>query len=66
MVCLAFNQILTLRQTNSKCGESNKLKVGLNALANRFFALNDKIPLKWLEGGFETFKIKCKELFLKT
>ena len=27
--------------------------------------LNDQIPIKWLDGGHETFKVECKELFLK-
>ena len=62
---LNFNQVLTSRQAKFKSMKSNKLKVGLNALANRFFILNDQIPIIWLEGGFETFKVKCKELFLK-
>ena len=57
---LHFNQILTSRQTKFKIRKSNKLKVGLNALANRFFISNDQIPINWLEGGYETFKIKCK------
>ena len=42
----------------------NKKKVGLNALANRFFIVNDKIPLDWLNNSFETFKVKCKLKFL--
>ena len=62
---LFFNQILTSRQTKLKCRKSNKLKLGLNAPANRFFILNDQIPIHWLEGGYETFKIKGKEWFLK-
>ena len=61
---LNFNQVLTSRQTKFKCKKSNKLKVGLNALRNRFFILNNQIPISWLEGGYETFKVKCKELFL--
>ena len=42
---LLFNQVLTSRQTKFKSKKSNKLKVGLNALAKRFFILNDQIPL---------------------
>ena len=61
---LHFNQILTSRQTKFKSGKSNRLKVGQNALTNRFFILNDQIPIKWLEGGYETFKVKCKKLFI--
>ena len=64
MVCSPFIQILISRQTKFKTGKSNRLKVGQNALANRFFILNDQIPIKWLEGGYETFKVKCKKLFI--
>ena len=63
---LHVNQIFTSRQSNFKIRKSNNLRVGLNALANRFVILNDKIPLNWLEGGFDTCKIKCKQLFLKS
>ena len=57
---LHINQIINSRQTKFKSGKSNRLKVGQNALANRFYILNDEIPNKWLEGGYETFKVKCK------
>ena len=56
---LNFNQILTSRQSKFKSKKANKLKVGLNALPNRFYVLNDKIPLNWLGGGYDIFKIKC-------
>ena len=59
-----YNQILTSRQTKFKSKKSNKLKVGLNAIVNRFHILNNQIPISWLEGGYESFKVKCKELFL--
>ena len=61
---LHFNQILTSRQTKFKIQISNHLKVGLNALANRLFILNNQIPITWLDGGYETFKVKSKEMFL--
>ena len=61
---LHFNQILNSRQTKFKSRKSNRLKVGLNDLANRFFILNDQIPINWLDGGYETFKVKCKGLFI--
>ena len=62
---LHYNQILTSRRTKFNSKRSNKLKVGLNALAKRFHILNNQIPISWLEGGYESFKVKCKELFLK-
>ena len=27
--------------------------------------LNGKIPLKWLNSSYATYKLKCKEIFLK-
>ena len=33
-------------------------------LANRLFVLNNKIPLYWLNLSMDTFKIKCKDVFL--
>ena len=59
-------QILTSRQTKFKSRKANNLKVGINTLANRLFILNDQIPIKWLDSGYATFKVKCKELLLKT
>ena len=59
---LQFNQIITSRPTKFK--NKNRLRVGLNALANRLFILNEQIPLNWLDGGYGTFKVKCKELFI--
>ena len=56
---------LTSRQTKFKSKKSNNLKVGLNALANRLYILNNQIPITWLDGGYETFKVKSKEMFLK-
>ena len=43
----------------------NNKRVGLNALANRAFIANDKIPLDWFNKSLDTFKVKCKEKFLK-
>ena len=38
---------------------------GKNILLNRLSHLNDKIEKSWLEQSLNTFKVKCKELFLK-
>ena len=61
---LNFNQILTSRQAMFITGKSNSKKVGLNALANIFFILNNQIPLVWLNMTIETFKIHCKRKFI--
>ena len=64
-VMLNFNQIFTSRQTKFITSKSTHSKIGLNSLANRFYALNNKIPLDWLNHSFVTYKVKCKNLFLK-
>ena len=61
---LNFNQILTSRQTTFKATSNHRKRVGLNALANRVFILNDKIPLKWFGLSLNSFKIHCKKEFL--
>ena len=39
--------------------------IGKNILLNRFVHLNGKIEKSWLNQCIETFKIKCKLLFLQ-
>ena len=63
-VALNFNQILTSRQTKFCSSRANRKKVGLNALANRFFILNNRIPLDWFNMSINTFKIHCKKEFI--
>ena len=58
------NIILGSRQTKFSINKSCRLKVGMNALSNRFNYLNNKIDLNWLNLSYESFKIKCKRLFL--
>ena len=64
-IALNFNQILTSRQGKFKTMKINKRRVGLNALANRLSILNDRIPLDWLNLGYDSYKLKCKNEFLK-
>ena len=61
---LNFNQILTGRQTNFITLKSNARKVGINCLANRLTIINNKIPLDWLNLSLDTYKVRCKKLFL--
>ena len=63
-VALNFNQILTSRQTRFLASKANKRKVELNALANRVFILNNRIPLEWFNMSFESFKVHCKREFI--
>ena len=61
---LNFKQILTGRQTRFKIQKNNRYRVGLNALTNRLYYINDVIPLEWLNNSLSTYKVKCKKLFL--
>ena len=63
---LNLNQIFTSRQVKFICSKGNIQQIGLNCLVNRFHILNNLIPLDWLSGSLNSFKIKCKELFLST
>ena len=63
-VSLYWNQILTSRQSKFAILKTNVTKVGLNILANRLSALNSKIPLDWLSGSLDSFKVKAKRLLL--
>ena len=58
-----FQQCLTTRQTNFSTLQGHQNKVGINALANRLFVINGKIPLIWLSLSIDSFKLKCKEFF---
>ena len=64
-VHLNFNQIITGRQSKFRTHKNHNNKVGLNALASRFYYLNDLIPLSWLNLSIDSFKVHCKKMFLK-
>ena len=61
---LNTNQTLTSQQSTFSILKTNCKKVGLNILVNRLSVLNRIIPLSWLNGFLESFKIKCKGLLL--
>ena len=61
---LICNQIITTRQTKFITAKSHLKRVGINALANRFYILNHTIPLDWLNLSYVTFKLKCKGYFM--
>ena len=64
-VALNFNQILTSRQTKFLSRKANNRKVGLNALTNKAYILNNKIPLEWFNMSYATIKEYCKDEFIK-
>ena len=62
---LNFQLINTRRQMFFEIRNQARFKVGNNILSNRLSCLNKKITLDLLNLPLETYKIKCKELFLK-
>ena len=59
-ISLNFDQILTTRQTVFLISKTNKTKVGLNILPNRFSILNGQIPLTWLNALWTHSKSTAK------
>ena len=45
--------------------KDQKYEAGKNILLNRFTELNNMIDKDWLNLSLETFKIKCKTIFLR-
>ena len=54
------------RITNANFFKRQNYDSGKNILLNRFTHLNDKIKKSWLDLSLDTFKIKCKQLFLQS
>ena len=61
---LTENIIFTSRQQNFVTSRNNNLKISSNKMSNRFWHLNGKISLDWLNLSFNSFKINCKKLLL--
>ena len=57
-VGLNFNQILTGHQSNFISSKSNNFKVSIKALSNRFFLLNNTIPLQWLNLSLNVYIVR--------
>jgi hypothetical protein len=61
---LNFQMINTRRQLSFETRNTSNYKVGNNNLSNRLSILNKKIQLQDLNLPFESYKIKCKMMFL--
>ena len=46
--------------------DRHKYEAGKNTLLNRLSHLNHKIEKQWLDLSLNTFKVKCKKLFLQS
>ena len=54
-----FNIISTTGHSKFAVNSSDRLKLGMNVLSNRFWFLNGKIDMNWFNLSFESFKNKC-------
>ena len=64
-----FKNKVRVEKVEKEIGPRNNIifknrKVGINCLANRLTVINNKIPLNWLNLSLDTYKVKCKKLFL--
>ena len=64
-ISLNFDQICTSRQLMFTTNRANKSSVRMNCLTNRYFHMNNKIPLSWFNKSYDSYKIECKNKFLK-
>ena len=63
-VSLNVQQNFNARNNKFQIFKVSNYKIGRNLLVNRFHNLNNKICYSWLNESFDTFKVKCKKLFL--
>jgi hypothetical protein len=61
---LNFDHVLTSRQTHFCTRKTNSLKVGLNAISNFLFYLNDLMLQDWFKMSIKRYKKNCKIKFL--
>ena len=63
-VSLNDQQIFNGRNEHFQIVTKANYKIGRNLIVNRFRTLNNKINFSWLNGSYESYKIKCKQCFL--
>ena len=61
---LNFQQNFNGRNNKIQIFNVSNYKVGENLLTNRLKSLNNKIEFNWLNESFNSYKVKCKKLFL--
>ena len=62
-VSININGIYTSRQNHFIIQKSNRLRLGMSIISNRFSALNGRIDLKWFNLSYDSYKVKCKKDF---
>ena len=63
-LAMHFQQTFNARTQTVSVVDTSKLKIGRNIAINRLILINGKIPFEWLNLTIDSFKIKCKSLFL--
>ena len=63
-LAMHFQQTFNARAQTVSVVDTSKLKIGRNIAINRLILINGKIPFEWLNLTIDSFKIKCKSLFL--
>ena len=61
---LFFNQNFNGRNSKANFRDTSNHKIGKNLIANRLSILNNEIEYDWLNLEKESYKLKCKILFL--
>ena len=61
---LNFQQTFGARSDKFNFFRTNNYKVGCNNICNRLFVLNNKIKYNIMYGSFDSYKFRCKEIFL--
>ena len=64
-VQLNFQLNQNQRMTHANFYKMQNYDSGKNILLNRLAHINDKIEKSWLDLSLDTFKVKCKKLFLQ-
>ena len=54
-VNININNIQTCRQSTFMTMKSNRLRIGMNIISNRFYYLNGRIGLDWLNQSYTTY-----------
>ena len=62
---LNFQQNFNRRNDCVNVIDNSRLRVGKNLLVNRLTIINDLVKYDWMNCSLDTFKVKCKNLFLK-
>ena len=62
---LNFQLFFNARNQTVNVWDKSRIKFGKNLAVNRLKHINGKIGYDWLNLSFESYKVKCKSLFLR-